>query len=420
MKNEVLVSPYLDKRRVNKKGEHYVKLNVYNPFTKKKKLYATDFSFSVAEFDNIFPSVGDVKPRWKKDREDIDAILKSCADLISSIINKYDTFSFELFESEWLTSIVDKPRFTIHSLYSQAIEAFKANDQISTALNYEYSIRSLVLFQATRSYESLAFHHITTQWLNDYVNYMLNTVKKKKATIGIYLRPLRAILNEAIKLELIPAKSYPFGREKFEIPTGANIKKALSPEQLKLLYENVPESKCQLKAKAFWFFSYFCNGMNFKDITLLKFRDIKDDSFSFIRAKTSRTTKRDISIKVFLNEFTLKVIADYGNTDRDPDNFVFPVIEASDSAVIQQKKIKAFIKITNKHFKKFAHSLDIKEDVSTYFARHSFATNAIKKGMSIEFAGEALGHSDIKTTMNYFAGFDDEVKSDFAKKLMEF
>jgi hypothetical protein len=47
-----------------------------------------------------------------------------------------------------------------------------------------------------------------------------------KSTIGIYLRPLRAIYNEAIEAGFAKGdKSYPFGRRKYQIPSGRNVKK---------------------------------------------------------------------------------------------------------------------------------------------------------------------------------------------------
>jgi site-specific recombinase XerD len=60
------------------------------------------------------------------------------------------------------------------------------------------------------------------------------------------------------------------------------------------------------------------------------------------------------------------------------------------------------------------------EQVSTYWARHSYATNAIRNGASMEFIQESLGQGNIKTTQNYIAGFDDDVKKEFSQTLMNF
>jgi site-specific recombinase XerD len=53
-------------------------------------------------------------------------------------------------------------------------------------------------------------------------------------------------------------------------------------------------------------------------------------------------------------------------------------------------KVKNFTRFVNQHLKKLAKSLGITEDISTYFARHSFATIAIRSGASMEFVSETL------------------------------
>jgi len=58
--------------------------------------------------------------------------------------------------------------------------------------------------------------------------------------------------------------------------------------------------------------------------------------------------------------------------------------------------------------------------INSKIARHSFATNLIRKGGGMEFAQESLGHSNIKTTKAYFSGFADDDKRDMANKMMDF
>ncbi len=77
-------------------------------------------------------------------------------------------------------------------------------------------------------------------------------------------------------------------------------------------------------------------------------------------------------------------------------------------------------RLINQHFIKYAKQLEIDEPISTYWARHSFATRVINSGVSIELLGEMLSHSDIKTTQNYIAGFDNNIKKEISDKLMEF
>jgi integrase/recombinase XerD len=76
-----------------------------------------------------------------------------------------------------------------------------------------------------------------------------------KATQGIYHRNLRAIFNEAIAHGIISKeKGYPFGRRKYQIPIGRNIKKALKLEQIETIYFNETVCKNERRAKAYWLF----------------------------------------------------------------------------------------------------------------------------------------------------------------------
>ena len=140
--------------------------------------------------------------------------------------------------------------------------------------------------------------------------------------------------------------------------------------------------------------------MNTKDIALLRYKDIKEGRIEFIRAKTRNTTKTNLKpIIIYLNEFTSGIIERYGNNYTGPDAMVFDIIRENMTAQEQHNRIK---------------------QISTIWARHSYASSSIRKGASMEFMQEALGHGNVRTTQNYFAGFDDESKREFASTLMDF
>jgi integrase/recombinase XerD len=70
--------------------------------------------------------------------------------------------------------------------------------------------------------------------------------------------------------------------------------------------------------------------------------------------------------------------------------------------------------------KVIAKELEISANVTTYVARHSFATVLQRSGVDTSFISEALGHSSVKTTQNYLAGFEDESKREAVKALTAF
>ena len=67
-----------------------------------------------------------------------------------------------------------------------------------------------------------------------------------------------------------------------------------------------------------------------------------------------------------------------------------------------------------------AETLKLEIDITTYSARHSFATQLKSSGASTEFISESLGHSSLAVTENYLASFSQEEKKKWASKLTEF
>src|SRR2546429_2910097 len=98
---------------------------------------------------------------------------------------------------------------------------------------------------------------------------------RSKTTVGMVLRALRAIFNEAIDQGIIKKeKCYPFGRKKYKLPTSKKVKKALSLEDIGRLYYYKTSCESEEFAKSLWFFCYFGNGMNPKDLAHLKYKNI--------------------------------------------------------------------------------------------------------------------------------------------------
>ena len=208
---------------------------------------------------------------------------------------------------------------------------------------------------------------------------------------------------------------------RYLIPSGRNIKKALDKNTIAKIYYAGSLTQSQEKAKDFWFFSYACNGMNIKDIALLRWEDLQDEKLTFYRAKTINTGKADLRpVTVYLNDFSKAVIEKYGNVNREPKGLIFSIIEKEQDESTRYKRIKNFTRFINQNLKLLAVSNGITGEISTYWARHSFATKLIRGGAPIAFVSEALNHSNIKTTQIYFAGFEDSSKKELMKDLMNF
>lgn len=410
------ISIVLDRRREKEDGTYPVKLRVFNKVLKKDKRYPLDIDLTAKEFETIWVNAENKNLRGsnKKTRLKLQAIETRA----NKEAEQMTVFEFDKFEAKLFRKSSDKNNIKYH--FDLVIQRNLKIDKIGTAESYKYTLNSLAEFSETQKkckIEKLTFDIINVDWLNEYQKFMLSK-GKSYTTIAIYTRTLRVVFNNAIESNDIIKDVYPFGKNKYKIPRTKKVKKALNSEQLKTLFNAEVTNDNEQQAKDFWFFSYACNGMNLKDIALLKHSDIKEDRFDYYRAKTFDKTAEKSSITIHLTDFTKSIIKKYGNKDKS--GFVFNIISTQDTSQTQYNKIKNFTRLINDHIKRIAKAKDLPADISTYWARHSFATQSIRSGASMEFISEALNHSDLSVTKNYFAGFEDKAKKDFANNLMNF
>lgn len=417
MEKQYFISLWLDTRRKKENGLYPVRLRVFTRTPRKQKLYPTKFDFKEADFKAIWETV---KPR--NEHKEVRKQLQAFLTMAEGVAEKIAPFSFDVFEKKLYRRAGDGGNVFWH--YQQVIDELKKNNQLGTASNYELSLKSLkayALFATRRTPEKLLFSQITKQWLTDYERYMLNEMGRSHTTVSIYLRALRTVFNRAIKATDIDGSLYPFGKDAYKVPAVKRVKKSLNKAQLKQLFEANPRTPEQQKAKDFWFFSYSCNGMNIKDIAMLRFENMDGNTIKFLRAKTIRTNKENLKeVLVYLTDFTKGIIAKYGNPNPHPKQYIFPILNDAKGEADKRAKIQNFTRFINQNLKKLAIAEGITGDISTYWARHSFATNAIRQGATMELVSEALSHSNLKTTKGYFAGFEDETTRELIEALMSF
>ncbi len=416
MNKSYFISIFHDTRRSKNNNLFPVKIRVFDSNTKKAKFYPTVFDLSEGDFEKLWSSQ---KPRGElKEVKDKLVALESVANAYAESLR---AFTFPDFEKK----LLNKPNDTnnVFSCIDQAVTNFRSNGQVNTANTYDLAKRSFIEFlkSSTGGEKKLSFYDVNADWLNKYEKYMVNVKGRSLTTVSMYLRTLRTVFNSAIADRVIDAEYYPFGKKKYKVPAGRNIKKALSHDELKVLFNCKPGTLEQEKARDFWFFSYSCNGANIKDIVNLKYSNIDKKQIYFYRAKTINTSKGDSKpISIYITDFAQSVLKKYGNKKKDLNEYVFPVINFKMNEEQKHRATKNFTKFINQNLKKLAKMYGITTDISTYYARHSYATNAVLNGASMEYVQEALGHSDTKTTINYFKGFEDKDKKGLMEKLMDF
>ncbi len=400
----IYIKTILDTRKKKDNGVYSVKIRI--TFNRVQKYYLTGFKMAEKDFENVMKNVPPKK--LQNTRIQLDHLeLKA-----KNIISKLDAFSFRTFEEKFYDN--QRMSKSIYDKYMEIINNKMGEGKISTAINYRCSMKSLKLFSP-----QLGFMDVTPKFLKEYERHLLED-GKSISTVGIYLRPLRAVLNEAINEKLLLVDNYPFGRKKYIIPESRNVKKALSREDLKRIIQYTPEKgfSFEARAKDFWVLSYLCQGMNPKDLLLLKKENMDEDSIKFIREKTKGTTRNCITeITVPLLPETKELINKW-KSKNDDTIFLFDFIREDMEPIEVYKTVQQFVKQTNKYINHIAQKQGIMKKVTCYTARFQFTKAMIDADVSLEYIRQCLGHSNSSTTQRYIGSFEDAKKQEIAKKYL--
>ncbi|AXE17962.1 site-specific integrase [Runella rosea] len=400
----------LDNRKAKQDGTYPLKLRV--TFNRIRKYYNVALpSLSEADFKKLDSSK--LRDPFLKD---VKVNITATVSKAQSIFTQLSPFSFDDFEKLFFPKEEGANPANVYSTIELYVKKLREEGRVGTASSYECTLNSLQNFK-----KKLRFEDITPDFLNSYERWML-TNGKSSTTVGIYLRSLRTIFNQAIEKGLIGREKYPFKKSKYQIPAGQNIKKALTMNELKKIfeYEALPDSM-EAKAKDLWMFSYLCNGINIKDICRLKFSNLDGDRLVFYRAKTENTKKSNQKpIVVYLGADAKVIIAKWGIPDQLPNNYIFPILHPNITPERERALVKDLTKQINKYMKRIVEKLGISKPVTTYAARHSFSTVLKRSGAPIEYISESLGHNSLKTTEHYLDSFEDDVKKKYSNLLTLF
>jgi integrase/recombinase XerD len=282
----VFVSFFLDASRPNADGACVIKMNVYQKPNKKR--YGTKFHITKENWEKLnAPKLRDEKLK------EIEKQLNALKIRAEKVIEKTVPFSFvafeELFFDEDQDTTVKWKELSnkgvnsrmLSDRFKYATSIFESNDQIDTASTYRTTMNSVNGFK-----KNLLLYDITAAFLLSYES-QLKSENKSLTTINIYMRNLRAVINDAIAAKAISSDNYPF--KEYEITSGKNVKKALKNFDINKILNYQPEKPDHQKAIDYWIFSYLCNGMNFADIISLKPQNINGRFLNFYRQKTIRT-----------------------------------------------------------------------------------------------------------------------------------
>lgn len=295
---------------------------------------------------------------------------------------------------------------TVGEYYLTYIQNLQKENRIRYAGMFEVSYSSFIKFN---KHLDIPFSDINVTWLRRYELWMKEQ-NLSLSTISTRIRHLRAVFNLAIAEHAIKHDCYPFNSYKISKLNKQTAKRAICKKEVLKIMQYQGNTPMECLAIDIFVFSYLNAGINFIDIAKLKCSNIVESQLIYNREKTKKL------INVPLQQKAMEIIAKYKN-DKSP--YLFPILTSFHKTEIQiaNRLHKVLAKI-NKHLKEIGEKLNLPIPLTTYVARHSYATVLKRAGVSTSIISESLGHSSEKITQVYLDSFENAQINNAMKNLL--
>jgi len=285
---------------------------------------------------------------------------------------------------------------TFKKFTEKLIKELKEANRIGSSLAYNTALNFVL---NSNNGDDLYFQAVNYEFLKK-----LETVHLSKGNtinaLGVYMRTIRAIYNRAIKENVAKQEWYPFNL--YTIKKTKTAKRAIKKEDILKIKNFKPDPGSYFfEARNLFLFSFYLIGLNYTDMAYLTPANIVNGRLEYYRKKT----KKFYSIAISADAQKILKIYLKG---KKKDEFIFPIINRI-TPFDRRNDIVNSLKIHNKRLGKMASLLKIEGNITSYVARHSWASIGRMMDVPIDVISQALGHENVKTTQIYLESFEKNV-----------
>lgn len=209
-------------------------------------------------------------------------------------------------------------------------------------------------------------------------------------TVSFHCRVLRMVWNCALAQGIIEPQGSPFINLCTRIEK--TRKRAVDEPTIARLAALTLAEPGLAFARDLFLFCYYARGMSFVDLAYLTHENIKGNTLIYTRKKTGQL------FRVELLPVMKQLLRRYA---RKGSRYLFPILKSETPSF---REYDSALRLQNKRLNKIGEKVGC--NLSTYVARHSWASIAKKKGIPEEVISECMGHTSLKTTQIYLATLD--------------
>jgi integrase/recombinase XerD len=325
-------------------------------------------------------------------------------------------------EAENLDLVLEERTFNAHSFeqvkgrskhdffqFAQKyIDNLQATGKIGTYRRAKYTIEKL---KAYKNQEPLYFHELTVQFLKDYQEHLV-ALGNKVNTIHSNLKLIRTIVNNAVNEKLLKRDKNPF--YSFKLKSEATERAYLTEAELKAMEEIKLDPKTNLHVhRNMYIFAAYVGGLRISDLLQLRWSNFDGTHITLKIKKTGAPLSVKVpTVGLAILDYYKDITFNDEMGEPNAANFIFPVLPGNYDKVNKTEAHRIIVAKTaliNKNLKIIAKRLKITKNISFHSSRHTWATRALRKGVTIDKVSKLMGHSSLKETQVYAKIVNEEL-----------
>ncbi|MCS2577596.1 site-specific integrase [Bacteroides faecis] len=293
----------------------------------------------------------------------------------------------------------------------QVADGLQMEGNFGTAHVYRSSLNAIIAYHGKGDF---TFNEVTPEWIKGFEIHLRGRGCSWN-TVSTYLRTFRAVYNRAVDCR--GAVYVPHLFRSVYTGTRADRKRALDTEDIQKVFTKLPQSPAVTsdirRAQELFVLMFLLRGLPFVDLAYLRKSDLRDNVITYRRRKTGRP------LSVTLTSEAMAILKRY--MDRDSSSpYLFPLLNSREGTKEAYHEYQLALRNFNRQLMLLGEMLGLGDKLSSYTARHTWATTAYYCEIHPGVISEAMGHSSITVTETYLKPFQNKKIDEANKKVVDF
>ena len=298
----------------------------------------------------------------------------------------------------------------------QVAKGLQMGGNFGTAHVYRSSLNAIIAYRGKGDF---TFNEVTPEWIKGFEIHLRGRGCSWN-TVSTYLRTFRAVYNRAVDCR--GAVYVPHLFRSVYTGTRADRKRALDTEDIQKVFTKLPQSSVvtsdMRRTQELFVLMFLLRGLPFVDLAYLRKSDLHDNVITYRRRKTGRP------LSVTLTPEAMAILKRYMNRDSSSP-YLFSLLESREGTKEAYREYQLALRSFNQQLLLLGQLLGLGDRLSSYTARHTWATTAYYCEIHPGIISEAMGHSSITVTETYLKPFRNkkideanQLVTDFVKRIV--